>query len=329
MRHREDVLDLRKHSDAGLGDALALGLRTISIQSDRGLTILLGERGALPAGVVRRLTDAQAALASEGRRCAVVMPTAGAIPTALAHRAMIPWVSSHEAARRLLGRARARIGVRRYPAERATRVTLHGELDAAGVALVAPELDAVAAAARAEHTVLFDLTPLEFADPHGLEVITRAAVRAQLAGARVRVDNACAQVRALAYRLDWHRQLPGLEAPTASPGMTAGPRRAVIATDLCGTVTYWDAAARELYGWHAGEVVGRDIHGLTVHPADEDLAGAIMGEIRTAGAWEGAFAVRRKDDTGFEAHVRNATVDDGLGIPVAVVGFSARVPQPA
>ena len=333
MRHREDVLDLRKHADAGLADALALGLRTVTLHSDRGLIVLLGEREQLPVQVVRQLTDAHAALAAEGRRCAVVMPVAGAVPTALAHRASMPWVRSRDEARRLLGRARARIDVRHFPSEREVRATLHGELDAAGARLVHAELEELASLARTQAGVRFDLSALAFADAHGLEAITRAAVRAQLAGARVWVEHAPAQVRALAYRLDWHRQLPGLDVPVgsasaaATPPATAGARRAVIATDMCGTVTYWDRAAQDLYGWEAGEVLGRPITDLTVHPADERLARVIMAEIRSSGAWEGSFAVRHRDARGFRAHVRNATIEDGLGAPVGVVGFSGALPE--
>jgi PAS domain-containing protein len=89
---------------------------------------------------------------------------------------------------------------------------------------------------------------------------------------------------------------------------------------------YWDDLAGSLYGWSASEALGRGIADLTVRPSAEGLAGEIMSEIRDRGVWEGAFPVRCRDATPFDAHVRNATIDDGLGVPVAVVGYSTPVP---
>ena len=321
MRQREDVLDLRRHPASGLASALVLGLQALSLHSDRGLAILLGERQVLPAEAVRALTLAHAHLMREGRRCVLVMTAAGAIPTTLAHRVALPWVATHEEACRLLGRGRPRIRVRRYDAGQTLRATLHGELDGAGVHAVGADLDALAAFARPQQRIVFDLGDLDFADAHGLEALTRTVVRAQLAGADVRVANASAQLRALACRLDWHRQLPGLVGAEPRPGRPPTPT-AVIATDMSGTVVYWDEAARNLYGWSGGEVLGRDITALTVHPTDARLAETIMDEVRGRGAWEGHFSVRHRNADGFDAHVRNATVDDALGTPVGLIGYS-------
>ena len=322
--HREDVLDLRRQADAGLADALAIGLRTLSIQSDRGLMIRLGARTQLPVDVVRQLTEIRVQLGQSGRRCAVVMPAAGAVSTALAYRATLPWVTSPHQARQLLTRGRPSIRVRRQDAGRTLRVALRGPLDAAGLGLVSADLDAIIAFAGPGHSIVLDLGRLEFADAHGLEAITRVAVRAQLAGADVQIVDASAQVRALAHRLDWHQQLPGVGSPVALSGTDAPTaRRAIIATDLSGSVMYWDDRAHHLYGWAASEALGREITTLTVRPDSDHRAGEIMTEVRDRGAWEGRFPVRHRDARSFNAHVRNATIDDGLGVPVGVVGYSA------
>src|SRR5690349_18792205 len=114
MGQREDVLDVRRHGDSGLALAIVIGAQTLSLHSDRGLTVLLGEREALPADAVRALSLLHSHLTRDGRRCALVMATPGAIGTTLAHRVGLPWVGSQEEARRLLGRGRPRIRVRRY-----------------------------------------------------------------------------------------------------------------------------------------------------------------------------------------------------------------------
>jgi len=333
MRRGEDVLDLRGHADAGLADALALGLRAVPGASGRGLMVLLGTRGPLSPSVVRLLAEARFALARSGQRCVVVMPVAGAVSTALAHRASIPWVSSREEARALLRRSRVTVRLRRHDLGRTLRATLGGELDVAALPAVRGELDAIIKHARPGLRIVCDLSGLAFTDTHGLEAITHVVVRSQLAGARIEVVGASAQVRALAYRLDWHRQLPGLNSSVDDgappvPALAREPtRRAIIATDLRGLVTYWDSHAHDLYDWSEHEVLGRPIDELTVQADATDVAGEIMAGIRAHGAWEGTFPVHGRDEDPFDAYVRNATIDDGLGTPVGVVGYSLKVPN--
>ncbi|MBE2317452.1 PAS domain-containing protein [Solirubrobacter sp. CPCC 204708] len=318
---REDVLDLRLRSDTGLADALAFGLRALSLRSSRGLVILLGDREALPPAAIRELVDAQRLIGQDGRRCALVMPDACAVAFALTHGATPPSVGTHDEARALLGRGQPEAGVRRLDDGRRVHITLYRELDLAGVTAIRAELRSALAHARAGCTFVLDLAGLLFADAHGLEALTRVAVRAQLAGATVEVVNACPQVRGLAYRLGWHEHLPGVGEGTDGAGRPT-TRSAVIATDLHGTVSYWNDAADRLYGWSAAEVLGRPITELTVHPTDESAAQTIMSTVRGHGAWEGRFSVRRRNATHFDARVRNTTIENGLGAPIGLVGFS-------
>ena len=46
-------------------------------------------------------------------------------------------------------------------------------------------------------------------------------------------------------------------AITFQAGLLDAVAHAVIATDLEGTVLYWNRVAEELYGWSASEIVGR------------------------------------------------------------------------
>ena len=47
---------------------------------------------------------------------------------------------------------------------------------------------------------------------------------------------------------------------------------AVIATDMQGTVLFWNGAAEQLYGWPAAEAVGRDISDVTVPEVSQEAA---------------------------------------------------------
>lgn len=85
---------------------------------------------------------------------------------------------------------------------------------------------------------------------------------------------------------------------------------AVIATDLDGTVRYWNEAAERLYGWSGNEVLGRPITDVTVPTditgdADEILAAVTAG--RTS---SGQLTVERRDGTTFTALVTNSPIWD-------------------
>ncbi|HEX8709057.1 MAG TPA: ATP-binding protein, partial [Pyrinomonadaceae bacterium] len=100
---------------------------------------------------------------------------------------------------------------------------------------------------------------------------------------------------------------------------------AVIATDMEGRIIYWNQSAQTLYQWSAGEVLGRSIFEVTVPQGAGGLAQEIMTSIQQKGQWDGEFIVRRKDDTTFPAHVRNAVIVDAAGKAIGYVGVSTDI----
>ncbi len=102
---------------------------------------------------------------------------------------------------------------------------------------------------------------------------------------------------------------------------------AVIATDLQGTVTYWNEYAEELYGWPREEALGHNIMGLTVTPEGAEVAEEIMERLRAGETWEGEFVVRRKDGSTFPAHVTDSLIYDAQGHVVGVVGVSTDITE--
>lgn len=98
---------------------------------------------------------------------------------------------------------------------------------------------------------------------------------------------------------------------------------AVIATDLTGVVTFWNAAAARLYGWSPDEAVGANIVDLTPAPTSREQAKEIMARMAQGESWTGRFDVQSRNGTTFPALVTNAPLLDADGALVGVVGVSA------
>src|SRR5678815_4850330 len=103
--------------------------------------------------------------------------------------------------------------------------------------------------------------------------------------------------------------------------------QAVIATDLEGTIVYWNSFAEQLYGWSAAEVLGANA--LETIPAEVMLeqAADIMSRLRVGKSWSGEFLVRRKDGTVFPAMITDSPIFGELGELVGVVGISVDISQ--
>jgi PAS domain S-box-containing protein len=103
--------------------------------------------------------------------------------------------------------------------------------------------------------------------------------------------------------------------------------QAVIATDLSGTITFWNRHAERLYGWAAEEAVGRNILEVTPAETSHEQAAEIMSWLAAGHAWSGEFDVRRRDGASFPAMVTNTPIHDEGGGLIGVVGVSADVSE--
>lgn len=101
--------------------------------------------------------------------------------------------------------------------------------------------------------------------------------------------------------------------------------QSVIATDLDGTVIYWNNFAQKLYGWTAAEAIGRSIMELTTPNSTQEQALEIMSQLRAGKSWNGEFQVRRKDGATFPAHVINSPINDGDEALIGIVGVSVDI----
>lgn len=98
--------------------------------------------------------------------------------------------------------------------------------------------------------------------------------------------------------------------------------QAVIATDLNGTITYWNNAAERIYGWSAAEVIGRNVLDVTPAETVHAEAASMMERLRRGERWSGEFCVKRKDGTSFLAFVTNSPIVNEEGKLAGVIGIS-------
>lgn len=109
---------------------------------------------------------------------------------------------------------------------------------------------------------------------------------------------------------------PPPERPTDAELLRA-VGHALIATDLDGTIVFWNPAAERIYGWRAEEVLGRDVTEVTVPQGSQKAAAGIMEALRDGRAWSGGFSVQRRDGTTMHALV----TDCGIRRDGALVGI--------
>jgi two-component system, LuxR family, sensor kinase FixL len=92
----------------------------------------------------------------------------------------------------------------------------------------------------------------------------------------------------------------------------------VMVSDMNGVITYWNRGAESIYGWTAGEVLGKVSHLLlqTVFPQP---LGHIRAELVSSGRWEGEVFHTCRDGKQIVVASRWALQRDGQGKPAATL----------
>lgn len=102
---------------------------------------------------------------------------------------------------------------------------------------------------------------------------------------------------------------------------------AIIVTTLTGTVTDWNAAAEQMYGYAYEQIVGRSI-GKLVPPERAAEVAEFLAEIRDGGRVTGAETVRQTRDGGrIDVALTLAPVRDDAGEIVAMVAISRDITE--
>ncbi len=103
-------------------------------------------------------------------------------------------------------------------------------------------------------------------------------------------------------------------------------RESVTATDLDGRILYWSRGAEILYGYSAGEVMGkpfRDFAGA-VDPPDEE---AFRREIAARGTWQGEHLQKKRNGETFWTSTVISLVADENGKPAGFVGIDRDITE--
>ena len=98
--------------------------------------------------------------------------------------------------------------------------------------------------------------------------------------------------------------------------------QAVIALDLNGCVTYWNAAAETCYGWPAAEAIGRNIAELVEPELTETEAFAVFDRLVAGERWSREFSVQRRDGTRFPALIVDSGFYSETGELVGIIGVT-------
>jgi PAS domain S-box-containing protein len=101
--------------------------------------------------------------------------------------------------------------------------------------------------------------------------------------------------------------------------------QAVIATDVDGSITYWNRSAESLYGWSAEEALGQSIVSLVSPQVSQREAAAIMERLWGGDSWSGEFMVRRRDGGLFPIRITDSAIRNEAGEVVGVIGVSTDI----
>ncbi|HYN24550.1 MAG TPA: PAS domain S-box protein, partial [Pyrinomonadaceae bacterium] len=103
--------------------------------------------------------------------------------------------------------------------------------------------------------------------------------------------------------------------------------QAVMATDVGGTIIYWNRFAEKLYGWPAAEITGRNIIEVASSQAARERASEVLSGLSAGQGWSGEFTVRRRDGTTFPAFITDTPIYDDKGSLVGIVGVSIDITE--
>lgn len=103
--------------------------------------------------------------------------------------------------------------------------------------------------------------------------------------------------------------------------------QAIVATDLQGTVIYWNNAAEKIYGWLSSEAIGQNIIHLTPAQQTKEQAIDSMQKLSMGQTWAGEFLVKRKDGSSFPAFVTDTPMVSSDGELKGIIGISSDVTE--
>ena len=109
--------------------------------------------------------------------------------------------------------------------------------------------------------------------------------------------------------------------------LLASVEQAVIATDLSGTIVYWNQYAERLYGWSAGEVLGKNIIDITPVASTQAQAAQIMSRLQRGESWSGEFEIKHRCGRTMPIHVTDSPMRDERHQLIGIIGISTDISE--
>ncbi|MBQ1088898.1 SpoIIE family protein phosphatase [Streptomyces sp. B93] len=114
-----------------------------------------------------------------------------------------------------------------------------------------------------------------------------------------------------------------LRGPVPPSGLLDVLGMASVVLDAEGRIVLWSPQAEELFGYTAGEALGRYAARIMVHERHLDLVAKLFADVMSTGqSWAGAFPVRHKDGSTRLVEFRNMRLMDDHG-DVYALGLAA------
>ena len=103
--------------------------------------------------------------------------------------------------------------------------------------------------------------------------------------------------------------------------------QAVIAADTNGTITYWNKAAEQLYGWSETEMLGTNIMTTVLKDVAQENMAEVGSHFADGESWIGETTLRRKDGDFVQVIISTSPITNESGELAGIVGVSTDVTE--
>jgi PAS domain S-box-containing protein len=95
----------------------------------------------------------------------------------------------------------------------------------------------------------------------------------------------------------------------------------VISTDLEGYITSWNKASEQLFGYQAGEIMGKHISCINPTAQQEVLTQEILDVLKKKGFYEVELQIKNQHEKKFDCHLSFSLLRDHTGTITGVIGY--------